>query len=107
MERDGADRLARNPFWVLGVAPETPAAAVEREGQKLLGMLQLGLAAATTYTSPLGIRPRTADGVREALAALRDPTTRAEWELWAKLPSPRATPPLPRWVGALRAGGFS
>ena len=80
-------RIEENPFHVLGLAPSASRADVEREGQKLLGMLELGLAAADHYDTPLGPRPRTTEAVRVALAELRDPAKRLAAELWARLPA--------------------
>ncbi len=80
---EAAERLAENPFFVLGLAPDAPPREVEREAQKLLGMLELGLADATTYATPLGPRTRTAESVRAAAAVLRDPRRRLVAELWA------------------------
>lgn len=82
-------RLVRNPFYVLGVPPGASRAIIEEQAQKLLGMLELGLDGATSYATPLGPRPRTADDVRAALAELRDPERRLQHELWAQL-EPRA-----------------
>lgn len=114
------ERLSANPFHVLGLRPDCGRAEVEREGQKLLAMLELDLAAARTYASPLGTHPRTAELVREAMAELRDPQRRLVHELWAALPSESttasepepsgdATPerPAPRWPDALARLGFT
>jgi hypothetical protein len=112
------DRIAANPFYVLGLRPGCARAEVEREGQKLLAMLELGLSAARTYATPVGERERTADRVREAMAELRDPARRLGHELWARLPpSPPADPdveevdatattPAP-WGEALHALGWA
>jgi hypothetical protein len=82
-----------NPFFVLGVAPDASRIAIEREAQKLLGMLELGFATAQTYPTPLGPAPRTAEAVRAAVAALRDPARRLVAELWARhAPPPPAGP---------------
>ena len=121
-ERDAARlRLASNPFYVLALRPECSRADVEREGQKLLGMLELELRAASEYRSPIGVHRRTPELVREAMAELRDPDRRLLHELWATLePKPAATaddpgvedPPEPepddprRPFAALRALGF-
>ncbi len=78
-------RIADNPFHVLGLAPDCSRAEIEREGQKLLGMLELGLSAAKTYDSPLGRFERTPEKVREAMAELRNPDRRLSHELWARL----------------------
>lgn len=108
------ERLAENPFFVLGLAPDAPAREVEREAQKLLGMLELGLAAAATYHTPLGPRPRTPAAVRTAAAVLRDPRRRLVAELWAAA-GPHAAPTTaptdeevagPRWPGALAHAGW-
>jgi len=87
-------RIADNPFYVLGLRPAASRIDVEREGQKLLGMLELGLKAAASYMTPLGPRPRTADMVRAAMAELRTPDKRLVHEFWAALP-PAPEPPRP------------
>jgi hypothetical protein len=79
-----AARIVDNPFFVLGLSPDASRIELEREAQKLLGMLELGFAAAHTYATPLGPRPRTAEAVRAAVAALRDPYQRLVAELWAR-----------------------
>jgi hypothetical protein len=79
-----AARILDNPFFVLGLSPDASRIELEREAQKLLGMLELGFAAAQTYATPLGPRPRTAEAVRAAVAALRDPYQRLVAELWAR-----------------------
>ncbi len=84
-------QIIENPFLVLGVAPDARRIEIEREAQKLLGMLELGFADARTYATPLGPRPRTAEAVRAAVAALRDPYQRLVAELWAR----HAPPPAP------------
>lgn len=84
---DPRRRILQNPFYVLGLPAWASRAEVEREGQKLLGMLALGLSAAGTYESPLGPAPRTPEAVREAMAELRDPERRLVHELWARVPA--------------------
>jgi hypothetical protein len=94
-------KIADNPFFVLGISPDASRIEIEREAQKLLGMLELGFAAAQEYPTPLGPRPRTAEAVRAAVAALRDPYQRLVAELWARhapahineAPSEDDTPP--------------
>lgn len=97
-------RIARNPFYVLGLPVDCSRAEVEREGQKLLGMLAVGLSAARSYDTPLGALPRTAEAVREAMAELRDPERRLMHEMWARLPAhaPEA-PEAPEAADALDA----
>ena len=82
----GRDRFLENPFYVLGLRPDCSRMDVEREGQKLLAMLELKLKAAATYPTPLGVVERTAEKVRMAMAELRDPKRRLEHEVWATLP---------------------
>ncbi|PRP90019.1 hypothetical protein ENSA5_68790 [Enhygromyxa salina] len=79
------ERLATNPFYVLGLRPDCTRAEVERQGQKLIGMLELELSAALRYRSPLGEHPRSPQLVRAAMAELRDPNRRLLHELWASL----------------------
>lgn len=124
----GAEALARirdNAFHVLELPPACSRIDVERQGQKLLAMLELGLSAAVTYPTPVGVGVRDADKVRVAMARLRDPDKRLEEELWARLDAtakkPEVTDPdadlglasLPRaprpdlpWAGALAAFGW-
>jgi hypothetical protein len=85
--------LAENPFYVLGLRPGCSRAEVEREGQKLISMLDLGLSKANVYDTPVGPQIRTADLVRRAMAELRDPDKRLVHELWAHLdPTPQPSP---------------
>jgi hypothetical protein len=81
---DVRERIGGNPFFVLGLRVECSRAELEREGQKLLAMIELGIADACIYRSPLGQHPRSAEDVRAALAELRDPDRRALHELWAR-----------------------
>jgi hypothetical protein len=78
-------RLASNPFYVLELRPDCSRADVERQGQKLIGMLELELSGALRYGSPLGEHPRSSQLVRAAMAELRDPNRRLLHELWATL----------------------
>ncbi|HUJ63764.1 MAG TPA: hypothetical protein VLX92_34930 [Kofleriaceae bacterium] len=88
-----AAKIVENPFFVLGLAPDASRIEIEREAQKLLGMLELGFAEARRYATPLGPRARTPEAVRAAVAALRDPYQRLVAELWARhAPEPRAEP---------------
>jgi hypothetical protein len=86
--------IVDNPFFILGVAADASRIEIEREAQKLLGMLELDFADAKTYATPLGPQFRTAELVRAAVAALRDPYRRLVAELWARhAPAPRPAPP--------------
>jgi len=113
----GTQKIVRNPFHVLGLTPEASRAQIEREGQKILSMLSIGLSEATHYNTPLGPRERTPELVRHAMAELRDPSRRLSHELWAAPCGadgwyPRAAPPsddndaLP-WEGAFASYGWS
>ncbi len=87
----GAEALARlrdNAFHVLELPITASQHDVERQGQKLLGMLKLGLSSAARYPTPVGEGARDEDKVRVAMARLRDPERRLEEELWARLPGP-------------------
>ena len=101
--------LRDNAFHVLGVTPEATRAEVEREGQKLLAQLQLGLAEAAHYATPLGPQPRDPHAVRAALATLREPRTRLQHALWARLPvgTPSTPPPSSSWPDALARMGLA
>lgn len=68
----------QNPFYILELGAKATPGEIERQGKKLLGLFELGVAKAKTYTCPLGTFERDATMVREAMAALRDPKTRAK-----------------------------
>ncbi len=67
----------RNAYYVLGLAADATPGDIEREGRKLLGLLELGVGKAATYTCALGTFRRDATLVRESMALLRDPARRA------------------------------
>ncbi len=104
--------LEDNPFFVLGLPADTSRIELEREAQKLLGMLELGFVDAKTYQTPLGTRPRTPELVRAAVAALRDPYRRLIAELWARHAPPTkpvdvaAAEPEPARTGLRKALGW-
>ena len=104
--------IAENPFYVLGLAPEASRIEIEREAQKLLGMLELGFVDAQSYPTPLGPRPRTPEMVRAAVAALRDPYQRLLAEFWARHApehapaAPKPPPAVQPRVGLRRALGW-
>lgn len=85
-------RVAENPFYVLGVSVTATRTELEREGTKLLSMLELGLKEAKVYRSPLGEHERTAEAVRAAMAELREPRRRLVHELLASLPASVVVP---------------
>jgi len=101
-----------NPFFVLGVSPDASRIEIEREAQKLLGMLELGFAEVQAYATPVGPQPRTAEAVRAAVAALRDPYRRLVAELWARhappavAAAPETAEPAPELAGLRRALGW-
>lgn len=84
---EAAERWAENPLLVLELAPDASRAEIERAGQKLLAMLELGLRTAAIYPTPLGPRARTPESVRAAMAELRDPDRRIVHELWIGAPA--------------------
>jgi hypothetical protein len=109
------DRVSENPFLVLGVDPRASRMEIEREAQKLLGMIALGFEASLTYQTPLGPRTRTAELVRAAVATLRDPAKRLAAELWASgsepgawslEPGASAEPTVPPWTDAMAKLGW-
>jgi len=108
---DPRARWRENPFFVLGLSPECSRVDVERTGQKLLGLLAIGSAAARTYPTPVGPGERTEDGVRAAVAELRDPDRRIGHEIWARAAAaavpadPRADAAAP-WAEAMAALGW-
>ena len=63
---------------------QTGADGKVQTGKMILARLELGLASATTYPSPLGLRPRSTDDVRRAMRALGDPRTRLAAEPFAR-----------------------
>lgn len=77
-------RVLDNPFFVLELDPECSRAEVERAGQRLLAMVELGLAGADRYPTPFGQGRRDAAKIREAMAELRDPQRRLLHELWMR-----------------------
>lgn len=89
-----SSRIIDNPFFVLGLSCDASRIELEREAQKLLGMLELSFPGAQTYATPLGPRPRTAEMVRAAVATLRDPYQRLLAELWARFAPPLRETPL-------------
>lgn len=79
------ERIRDNPFYVLGLRPDATRQAIERQGTKLLGMLELKLKSAAAYPTPVGRAERTPEKVRAAMAELRDPARRLDHEIWARL----------------------
>lgn len=106
--RDPREALVKNPFLVLGVPVTASLAELEREGQRLLDALALGMDAAAQYATPLGPRPRGAEEIREALAELRDPERRALHEVFAPpadlAPAASGLEPWPEALAALGWG---
>jgi hypothetical protein len=80
---------AKNPFYILGLATTATPGEIEREGRKLLSLLEVGSAKAAFYEWPGGKLPRDATMVREALAALRDPKRREHHAALVDLVAPR------------------
>lgn len=83
---------ADNAYWVLSLSLDATPAEAERQGRKILGMLELGKVSAKEYTCPLGTFARDATMVREAIAAFRDPKVRARHRCLASLIAPDRAP---------------
>lgn len=90
------ERFVKNPLLILGLRPGSSRLEVERAGQKLLGLLSIGAASAQSYATPWGPQPRDEHLVRQALAALKDPSARLRAELWLLEPG---TPDAPDVAG--------
>jgi hypothetical protein len=67
----------KNPYWVLELDAASTPGEIERQGRKILGLIELGAGKALRYECPLGTFERDATMVREAIALLRDPKRRA------------------------------
>lgn len=112
---DARARIASNPFYVLEVAVDCSRSEMEREGAKLLAMLELKLASVAEYATPLGPRARTPELVRNAMAELRDPERRLRHELWARLGAgtvgardgDETDDAQPAWADAMIAAGWT
>jgi hypothetical protein len=92
---------------VLELDPRASRAEVERTGQKLIALLELGSAGAARYDTPFGSATRDADGVRQAVAALRDPIERVIHELWVDVARDVATSHSASGSGSGRAQSVS
>jgi hypothetical protein len=77
--------MARNPLLVLDLPARFTDVELERAGRKWLGLLELGATVARTYATPHGPVERTVEGVRDALAELRDAARRPGHILWAEI----------------------
>lgn len=76
--------MKENPFLILGVAATASPMEIERAGQKLLALLEIGAASAQYYTGHDGPCLRRKEAVRQALADLRNPERRLLAELWSQ-----------------------
>lgn len=74
-----------NPYYVLGLGPDATPGEIEREGRKLLALIEVGAERGRSYESPMGKRPCDATLVREAIAKLRDPKERLRQGLLVRL----------------------
>jgi hypothetical protein len=74
-----------NPYFVLELSPSATPGEIERQGRKIIGLIELGAAKGVSYTCALGTFPRDATMVREAIAALHDPKRRAREACLVKL----------------------
>lgn len=74
-----------NPFHLLGLTPGVTAIEIERAGQRLLALSEVGSAAAAVVVIRGVAVPRSVDQIRAAMATLRDPAMRARAEFEAGL----------------------
>jgi hypothetical protein len=81
----------RNAYYVLELLPDATPGEIERQGRKLLGLIELGTSRGTMYACPLGTFTRDATMVRDAMATLRDPRRRAKERCLASLVEPATT----------------
>jgi hypothetical protein len=110
-EDDPLSDWRRNPFFVLELTTDAPRIDIERMGQKLLALLEVGSVEVASYQTPFGSATRDSDLVRQALAALRDPNGRILHELWADVGGPIEEEPdkspVAPWEGAGHAVGWA
>ncbi len=85
--------LRDNPFFVLELPPTATPMEIERQGKKLLSMLELDLQKSLTFASPYGPQLRTAERIREAVQLLLDPARRLPFEPWASASFAGPAPP--------------
>ncbi len=74
--------LRKNPFFILDLSPGVSAIEIERQGRKILGMLELNIKNASCYSTPWGRRNRSVSDVRLAIAELRDPIRYQFHQFW-------------------------
>jgi hypothetical protein len=67
------DLFTRNPFLILELTPKAGSREIERQGRKILAMLDLAVRDSTTYPTAWGQQERNAADVRQAMAELADP----------------------------------
>jgi hypothetical protein len=100
----------KNPYAVLGLSPDATPGDVERQGKKLLGLLEVGAEKAKSYAYLGSTLPRDATMVREAMAALRDPKRAVRERCLARLlsgsPASRVVEPDEPFADAFLAGGY-
>jgi hypothetical protein len=109
MSRPAADFLRNNPFFVLAVGIEATPIEIERAAQRWLALLEVGGAKSRQVETPLGPTERTADLVRESLAALRVPEQRRLYALLTEVAAVAETEQRARlaaWAGAPAAIGW-
>lgn len=77
-----ARALTENPFRILGVSPAATSREVEREGERLLGLIAADLDDTSSMPPLGGEQERTSEQVRWALGELRDPLKRTVHEFF-------------------------
>lgn len=93
--------MKENPFLILGVPATASPMEIERAGQKLLALLEIGASSAQYYPGNGGPCLRSKEAVRQALADLRRPERRLLAELWSQHTVTENNPPtLEPWSNA-------
>ncbi|HRH76282.1 MAG TPA: hypothetical protein PK129_02955 [Cellvibrionaceae bacterium] len=82
------------PFWVLELDSTADNRSIERAYQKITSSLQLKIAKAEEFNTPLGVRIRDEYLLREAKALLINPHSRVLAEFWYLKPDCLQSTPL-------------
>ena len=109
MSNPVATALRNNPYFLLGVGVDATPMDIERAAQRWLALLEIGAASARTVQTPLGPTERSADLVRQALAALRVEEQRRLYAILMEAAPPAETAaadPLQQWSEAPRSIGW-
>lgn len=98
---ENSNHIESNPFWVLELPWSSTSTEILRQKQKLLGMLELEVAAGKTFDSPSGQVCRDAYRVREAAYSLEDGRRRLFFEFWSLAMPPDQAHTAKTWPSSL------